>query len=239
MCCCMKVSVNLFMNLLQRVCDNIMQLIYCQRQWPPSQADAQSGPPSCGSLALAIADEDQYQYHHQNSSNGRKPQQPVDRDALRDVDSGEAIDRGKGSSIYNVIYDTVELESYYYDVGRRQCEALLKGYKEGTCLVRPFKFKQSHIRYILSIKATSNYFHLFIRQTGPNRMYALGLEKQNERQFKFPADIVLYYRTHLLKCARNKIQIMLYLVPLENTEMIEPAGTAPTVPQKKSLKFRP
>lgn len=75
--------MNLFINLLQRVCDDIMQLIYCQRQWPPSQDGVQSGPPSCSSLKVAVDDEDQYQCHRQKSSNDRKLQQPVERDAIR------------------------------------------------------------------------------------------------------------------------------------------------------------
>lgn len=74
-----------------------------------------------------------------------------------------------------------------------------------------------HIRYILSVRATGNYFHLFIRCAGPNGLqYALGLQKQRQCLFRFPADIVQHYRTHLLECANETVKIRLHLVPLHN-----------------------
>lgn len=46
-----------------------------------------------------------------------------------------------GSSFYNVIYDTVELEPYFWAVDRIQSEEMLRGTPDGSCLVRPFKMK--------------------------------------------------------------------------------------------------
>lgn len=43
--------------------------------------------------------------------------------------------------LYCVIYDTVELEPYFYNVDRMQSERMLEGGRDGVCIVRPFKFK--------------------------------------------------------------------------------------------------
>ncbi|XP_035897603.1 uncharacterized protein LOC118505635 [Anopheles stephensi] len=120
---------------------------------------------------------------------------------------------------YVVINDTVELEPFYYDVDRRYSELLLKDRPVGTCIVRPFKLKHATIRYILSIRAPDTYFHLFIRHAGQNGMYALGLEKEQEKRIKFPADIVRYYQVHLLECTRAKQSTKLQLHPLPISEL--------------------
>lgn len=57
----------------------------------------------------------------------------------------KGVDPPKRSAIatrlYCVIYDTVELEPYFYNVDRVQCERMLEGGRDGVCIVRPFKFK--------------------------------------------------------------------------------------------------
>uniref|UniRef100_A0A182K9E5 SH2 domain-containing protein n=1 Tax=Anopheles christyi TaxID=43041 RepID=A0A182K9E5_9DIPT len=121
---------------------------------------------------------------------------------------------------YVVINDMVELEPFYYDVDRRYCEALLRDRPAGTCIVRPFKLKHETIRYILSIRAPNTYFHLFIRHAGKNGMYALGLEKEQEKRFKFPSDIVRYYQAHLLECTREKLCTKLQLQPLPISDVV-------------------
>ncbi|XP_065079953.1 uncharacterized protein LOC135702840 [Ochlerotatus camptorhynchus] len=215
--CCVKVSLNLLANLLQRITDDIMELIYCQR--------------NCSASLLSA--EDQYQCHQReqpqaNSDHERhlpSDQQLVHRvdedaatDSTKGTDLGMASAKLKGPSFYNVIYDTVELEPYFCAVDRPQSVEILRGHPDGACLVRPFKLKHAHIRYILSVHAAGAYFHLFIRKTSPNGMYALGLEKQKERQFKFPSDIVQYYRTHRLECATGDkaVKIRLHLLPIVN-----------------------
>lgn len=50
-----------------------------------------------------------------------------------------------GSSFYNVIYDTVELEPYFWAVDRIQSEEMLRGTPDGSCLVRPFKMKVGYL----------------------------------------------------------------------------------------------
>uniref|UniRef100_A0A182T557 SH2 domain-containing protein n=1 Tax=Anopheles maculatus TaxID=74869 RepID=A0A182T557_9DIPT len=120
---------------------------------------------------------------------------------------------------YVVLNDTVELEPFYYDVDRRYSELLLKDRPVGTCIVRPFKLKHATIRYILSIRAPDTYFHLFIRHAGQNGMYALGLEKEQEKRFKFPTDIVRYYQVHLLECTRATLSTTLQLQPLPISEL--------------------
>uniref|UniRef100_A0A182PGM8 SH2 domain-containing protein n=1 Tax=Anopheles epiroticus TaxID=199890 RepID=A0A182PGM8_9DIPT len=121
---------------------------------------------------------------------------------------------------YVVLNDTVELEPFYYDIDRRHCELLLRDRPTGTCIVRPFKMKHATIRYILSIRAPDTYFHLFIRHAGKNGMYALGLEKEQERRFKFPTDIVRYYAVHLLECTRATTCVNVQLQPLPISDLM-------------------
>ncbi|KXJ81476.1 hypothetical protein RP20_CCG019408, partial [Aedes albopictus] len=208
-CCCVTVSLNLLSNLVQRIADDIMDLIYCQRRRCPAS-------PSGSLNSVAVAVEDQYQCHrhlHQPVSSNDREQRIVQQedaaetnttttgsDPLVEVMPAPLL---MGSSFYNVIYDTVELEPYFWAVDRTQSEEMLRGTPDGSCLVRPFKMKHPHIRYILSVHAAGTYFHLFIRLTTPNGLYALGLAKQKERHFKFPADIVQYYRTHRLECSSS------------------------------------
>uniref|UniRef100_A0A182UBF1 SH2 domain-containing protein n=1 Tax=Anopheles melas TaxID=34690 RepID=A0A182UBF1_9DIPT len=132
---------------------------------------------------------------------------------------------------YVVINDTVELEPFYYDIDRRYCELLLRDRPAGTCIVRPFKLKHETIRYILSIRAPDTYFHLFIRHAGKNGMYALGLEKEQEKRFKFPTDIVRYYQAHLLECSRaSRVCTKLQLQPLPISDVLE--ARRPNAPAK-------
>ncbi|XP_052890073.1 uncharacterized protein LOC128298363 [Anopheles moucheti] len=130
---------------------------------------------------------------------------------------------------YVVINDTVELEPFYYDVDRRYSELLLRDRPVGTCIVRPFKLKHATIRYILSIRAQNTYFHLFIRHAGQNGMYALGLEKEQEKRFKFPTDIVRYYQIHLLECTRAKESTTLQLQPLPISDVAKAGSTTAEV----------
>uniref|UniRef100_A0A182S133 SH2 domain-containing protein n=1 Tax=Anopheles funestus TaxID=62324 RepID=A0A182S133_ANOFN len=130
---------------------------------------------------------------------------------------------------YVVINDTVELEPFYYDVDRRYSELLLRDRPVGTCIVRPFKLKHATVRYILSIRAPETYFHLFIRHAGKNGMYALGLEKEQEKRFKFPVDIVRYYQGHLLECTGAKQSIKLQLQPLPISDVAKAGCTAARV----------
>ncbi|XP_062565251.1 uncharacterized protein LOC134227632 [Armigeres subalbatus] len=216
-CCCVTVSLNLLSNLVQRIIDYIMELIYCQRRHCPTS--------STSSVQSA---EDQY--HCQQSSNGDDPQQPEQH--WREQDAAQRETKGTdppeamasmmmtGSGLYNVIYDTVELEPYFWAVDRPKSEEMLRGSPVGSCLVRPFKTQHPHIRYILSVHAAGVYFHLFIRLTAPNRMYALGLVKRKERQFKFPSDIVQYYQTHRLECSSSAAgaKFRLHLLPIVNSD---------------------
>ncbi|XP_058467239.1 uncharacterized protein LOC131440194 [Malaya genurostris] len=216
-CCCVKISL----NLLQRISNDIMELAYCQRRWPRPQLDIHSSvAQSCSSLrTTSIRDEDQYQCHRQMHNTGSAVQPPDALTTVTDVSGEKSTDLTR-HGVYNVIYDTVEVESYYYNVDRLQSEQLLSGLPNGSCLVRPFKFKHHRIRYILTIYAASSHFHLFIRQTGCNGTYALGLQKPKERYFKFAADIVQFYSTHLLECTNGTVKIRLNLVPLVNAETL-------------------
>ncbi|XP_049536974.1 uncharacterized protein LOC125951892 [Anopheles darlingi] len=179
-CCCWTVSYHLVVNLVDRFSELVRDLIYCR----------------CRNRTASSSDEDADQQSVysgvgvENSGIVTDKMEPTEILAI------------SGRPRYVLLNDTVELQPFYYDVDRRQCELLLKDRPDGTCLVRPFKLKHETIRYILSIRATETYFHLFIRHAGNNGMYALGLEKQHEKRFKFATDIVHYYQLHSLECTR-------------------------------------
>ncbi|XP_050082627.1 uncharacterized protein LOC126569519 [Anopheles aquasalis] len=179
-CCCWTVSYHLVVNLVDRFSELVRDLIYCRCR-------------NCTGSSLD-EDADQQSVH----SGGGVVNSCVVADK---TEPGEISTIG-GRPRYVLLNDTVELQPFYYDVDRRQCELLLKDRPDGTCLVRPFKLKHETIRYILSIRAAETYFHLFIRHAGNNGMYALGLEKQHEKRFKFASDIVHYYQLHSLECTR-------------------------------------
>ncbi|XP_055524778.1 uncharacterized protein LOC129718233 [Wyeomyia smithii] len=220
-CCCLRISLNLLTNLLCRLSDDIMDLVHYPRRqrWPQSLGTIASSCTSSASRSTVFA-EDQYQCqagrrgHHLQQQ--QPPPQPCDGDGTTDAGTGKGTDLRR-AGLYNVIYDTVEIEPYFYRVDRSQSEKLLERSSLGACLVRPSKFGHAEIRYILTIHAARSYFHLYIRRTGFNGMYALGLPKPKERRFKFPADIVQYYCTHLLECANGTVTVKLYLRPLVKT----------------------
>ncbi|XP_050071154.1 uncharacterized protein LOC126559088 [Anopheles maculipalpis] len=200
-CCCLVVSYHLIVNLVDRFSDVLRDLLYCRCK---SKGDDLSD--NCDQQVVTVE--------------AGAPTDPVSSS------SSERVLTNKPR--YVVINDTVELEPFYYDVDRRYSELLLKDRPVGTCIVRPFKLKHATIRYILSIRAPDTYFHLFIRHAGQNGMYALGLEKDQEKRFKFPTDIVRYYQIHLLECTRAQLVTKLQLQPLPISDLVVLAQTNTT-----------
>lgn len=190
-CCCLVVSYHLIVNLVDRFSEVVRDLLYCR-----CRSKGDDSPDNCDQVEITVET--------------GAPTVPVS--------SSERVLTNKPR--YVVINDTVELEPFYYDVDRRYSELLLKDRPVGTCIVRPFKLKHATIRYILSIRAPDTYFHLFIRHAGQNGMYALGLEKEQEKRFKFPTDIVRYYQIHLLECTRAKLSTKLQLQPLPISDLV-------------------
>uniref|UniRef100_A0A182J2P0 Uncharacterized protein n=1 Tax=Anopheles atroparvus TaxID=41427 RepID=A0A182J2P0_ANOAO len=198
-CCCLYVSYHLIVNLFDRFSEGVRDVVYCRCK---RDAEAQSEgsehykvPSKTPPPAVSPPEEPNFQSVRPMLSLANKPR-------------------------YVVINDTVELEPFFYDIDRRYSELLLKDQPVGTCLVRPFKLKHEYIRYILSIRAKGTCFHLFIRHAGQNGMYALGLEKQPEKRFKFPTDIVRYYQLHPLECTRATMTVKLQLIPLQDSDSV-------------------
>ena len=74
-------------------------------------------------------------------------------------------------------------------------------------------------------------FKWVLRHAGKNGMYALGLEKEQEKRFKFPTDIVRYYQAHLLECSRaSQVCTKLQLQPLPISDVLE--ARRPNAPAK-------
>lgn len=68
------------------------------------------------------------------------------------------------------------------------------------------------VKYIVSIYARENFFHLFIRIS--DGQYAIGQEKPDEKLFNKPADIINYYRLNRLLCTNKIVSMRFFLVPI-------------------------
>ncbi|KAH8417564.1 hypothetical protein KR222_001926, partial [Zaprionus bogoriensis] len=108
----------------------------------------------------------------------------------------------------------IETESYYFTVDRVKAEHMLAGQESGACLVRPFKATDVCIKYIVSIYADQQYYHLFIRQIGEGQHYAIGQSKPHERQFPSPCHIVEFYAEHPLLCTNKERTQSILLRPI-------------------------
>ncbi|XP_053659698.1 uncharacterized protein LOC128708742 [Anopheles marshallii] len=202
-CCCLVVSYHLIVNLVDRFSETLRDIVYCRCSGKGDDLSEQSAN-QCGQVSAV----------------------PTGGPTAAPPTSGCVL---TNRPRYVVINDTVELEPFYYDVDRRYSELLLRDRPVGTCIVRPFKLKHATIRYILSIRAPETYFHLFIRHAGKNGMYALGLEKEQEKRFKFPTDIVRYYQIHRLVCTRAKQSTTLQLQPLPISDVAKADSTTAEV----------
>ncbi|XP_070143430.1 B-cell linker protein isoform X2 [Drosophila kikkawai] len=108
----------------------------------------------------------------------------------------------------------VETEQYYFTVDRATAERMLQGREDGSCLVRPFKAADQCIRYIVSIWASDQYYHLFVRQLDRRQRYAIGQRKSGERYFGSPSEIVEFYSEHPLLCTNKSVSQCIRLSPI-------------------------
>ncbi|XP_030370856.1 uncharacterized protein LOC115621370 [Scaptodrosophila lebanonensis] len=110
---------------------------------------------------------------------------------------------------------SIETESYYFTVDRATAERMLRDNREdGACLVRPFKATDLCIKYIVSIYAAEQFYHLFVRQVDSRQRYAIGQEKSHERHFNSPCDIIEYYTKHSLLCTNKQQSQCILLKPI-------------------------
>ncbi|XP_055907873.1 uncharacterized protein LOC129942817 [Eupeodes corollae] len=108
----------------------------------------------------------------------------------------------------------IETEAYYRTVDRKAAEELLTCHEDGACLVRPYKEQDISIKYVVTVYAQQNYFHLYIRKILGTEMYGIGQAKPCEKLFNAPSDIIDYYRLNPLLCTNKKISISLKLIPI-------------------------
>ncbi|XP_067619769.1 uncharacterized protein [Eurosta solidaginis] len=108
----------------------------------------------------------------------------------------------------------IETEQYYRLVDRASAEDILSGRDDGSCLVRPFKETDLSIKYIVTVFAQQQYFHLFIRQINGKNLYGIGQQKPNEKTFNSPSDIVDFYSCNPLQCTNKNSSISLLLKPI-------------------------
>lgn len=108
----------------------------------------------------------------------------------------------------------IETESYYFTVDRDMAERMLAGREDGACLVRPFKATDVCIKYIVSIYADQQYYHLFVRQLDGQQRFAIGQSKPHERYFASPCHIVEFYAEHPLLCTNKERSHSILLRPI-------------------------
>uniref|UniRef100_A0A1I8MSL7 SH2 domain-containing protein n=1 Tax=Musca domestica TaxID=7370 RepID=A0A1I8MSL7_MUSDO len=108
----------------------------------------------------------------------------------------------------------IETEPFYRTVDRATAEEILTGREDGTCLVRPYKEEDISIKYIVSIYARKQFFHLFIRQIPGTELFAIGQEKREERLYQTPNDIIEFYRHNTLQCTNKECTLSLVLRPI-------------------------
>ncbi|XP_062123856.1 uncharacterized protein LOC133837195 [Drosophila sulfurigaster albostrigata] len=108
----------------------------------------------------------------------------------------------------------IETEAYYFTVDRATAEHMLEGREDGACLVRPFKATDVCIKYIVSIYAGEQYYHLFVRQIDGRQRYGIGQLKPHERHFPSPCDIIEFYAEHALLCTNKQRSQSIRLKPI-------------------------
>ncbi|KAM8703903.1 hypothetical protein ACLKA7_008518 [Drosophila subpalustris] len=108
----------------------------------------------------------------------------------------------------------IETESYYFTVDRAMAERMLADREDGACLVRPFKATDLCIKYIVSIYADQQYYHLFVRQIDGRPRYGIGQLKPHERHFPSPCDIIEFYAEHALLCTNKQRSQSIFLKPI-------------------------
>lgn len=72
--------------------------------------------------------------------------------------------------------------------------------------------QSTEVKYIATVYAHNQCFHLFIRQI--DGKYAIGQPKSNEMQFEKPADIINYFRLNQLLCTNQQTCVKVFLVPI-------------------------
>ncbi|XP_053947445.1 uncharacterized protein LOC128856093 [Anastrepha ludens] len=108
----------------------------------------------------------------------------------------------------------IETEPYYRLVDRATAEDILSSREDGSCLVRPFKEADFSVKYIVTVYAQQQYFHLFIRQINGKDLYGIGQQKPNERIFSSPSDIIDFYGFNTLQCTNKSTSVSLVLKPI-------------------------
>ncbi|XP_061386564.1 uncharacterized protein LOC133321489 [Musca vetustissima] len=108
----------------------------------------------------------------------------------------------------------IETEPFYRTVDRATAEDILTGREDGTCLVRPYKEEDISIKYIVSIYAQQQFFHLFIRQIPGTELFAIGQEKRQERLYQSPNDIIEFYKHNTLQCTNKECSLSVVLKPI-------------------------
>ncbi|XP_004534389.1 uncharacterized protein LOC101451543 isoform X1 [Ceratitis capitata] len=109
----------------------------------------------------------------------------------------------------------IETENYYRLVDRATAEEILNdGREDGSCLVRPFKETDASIKYVVTVYAQNQFFHLFIRQINGKDFYGIGQQKTHEKRFSSPSEIIDFYSSNTLQCTNKNISVNLVLKPI-------------------------
>ncbi|EDW59272.1 uncharacterized protein [Drosophila virilis] len=138
----------------------------------------------------------------------------VDDDQQRSAPHDYVIVDDADANYVEIEQRQIETEPYYFTVDRDMAERMLCGREDGACLVRPFKATDVCIKYIVSICADRQFYHLFVRQIDGRQRFAIGQSKPHERHFASPCEIIEFYVEHALLCTNKQRSQSVRLRPI-------------------------
>lgn len=74
--------------------------------------------------------------------------------------------------------------------------------------------KNDSIKFITTVYAKEQFYHLYIREIRETGQYAMGQAKPDENHFDKPADIINFFRLHQLLCKNQHASVKVFLVPI-------------------------
>lgn len=200
MCWCARVYWTVLQNLFARFYNNLTEQ---QCSCFPQRCCS-----CCGNYRRQASDVDV------DETDKRVSESFIDDDPQRPQHHDYVIVDDADANYVEIEQRQIETETYYFTVDRAMAEHMLSDREDGSCLVRPFKATDLCIKYIVSIYADKEYYHLFVRQIDGRPRYGIGQCKPHERHFPSPCDIIEFYTKHALLCTNKQRSQSIFLKPI-------------------------
>ncbi|XP_034488416.1 uncharacterized protein LOC117792394 [Drosophila innubila] len=205
MCWCARVYWTVLQNLFARFYNNLTE--------QPCSYYPQRCCSCCGSYRRQASDVDVDVDVDVDETDKRVSESYIDDDQQRPQHDYVIVDDADANYV-EIEQRQIETESYYFTVDRVMAERMLADREDGACLVRPFKATDLCIKYIVSIYADQQYYHLFVRQIDGRQRYGIGQFKPHERHFPSPCHIIEFYAEHALLCTNKQRSQSIFLRPI-------------------------